>query len=162
MKLTFVPIHVFRQTPLVTFFDASVPHANGTDVVVHEGPAISPPDDGEFPQFYRHSHQVDHNLVLSGTRTFVLLHPDWQHPHHVVHLERAMGALEIPLGTLHRSISGEKGSLVLNQSVRDGAFSYATEFVPVSLRDRPDLAALLETAPWVWSWRNGHIHREHG
>ncbi|MEB3262935.1 MAG: hemagglutinin [Synechococcus sp.] len=162
MKLTFVPIHVFRQTPQVTFFDASVPHANGSDVVVHEGPATSPPDDGEYPQFYRHSHQVDHNLVLSGTRTFVLLNPAWEQPHHVVHLQRAMGALQIPLGTLHRSTSGEEGSLVLNQSVRDPEFSYATEFIPVSLRDREDLQGLLATAPWVWSWREGHIHRGHG
>ena len=33
MRLTFVPIHVFRETPAVTFFDASVEGSNGTDVV---------------------------------------------------------------------------------------------------------------------------------
>ncbi|MCT0226416.1 hemagglutinin [Synechococcus sp. CS-1328] len=161
MTLTFVPIHVFRHTPLVTFFDASVPHSNGTDVVVHEGPAVSPPDDEDFPQFYRHQHQVDHNLVLSGSRSFVLLNPSWDQPHHVVHLQRAMGALQIPIGTLHRSISGEAGSIVLNQSVRDPQFSYATEFIPLSLRERQDLQDLLALSPWIWSWRDGHIHRDH-
>jgi hypothetical protein len=44
MRLQFVPIHLFRETPQVIFFDASVPHSNGTDVVVHHGPASSPPN----------------------------------------------------------------------------------------------------------------------
>lgn len=161
MKLRFVPIHVFRETPQVTFFDASVPHANGTDVVLHSGAATSPPDDDGFPQFYQHGHQVDHNLVLSGQRRFILLNPEWDQPHHVVELERAMGALEIPIGTLHRSVSGPQGSVVLNQAQRDAAFSYATEFIPVSLRGRPDLQQLLQVPPWLWSWRNGHICRDH-
>jgi hypothetical protein len=33
-------------------------------------------------------------------------------------VDPAMG-LEIPVGTCHRSISGNEGSLVLNQSIRD-------------------------------------------
>ena len=68
MRLTFIPIHVFRETPLVTFFDASVPLSNGTDVVLHAGAATSPPNDGDYAQFYVHHHQVDHNLVLTGQR----------------------------------------------------------------------------------------------
>ena len=72
-----------------------------------------------------------------------------------------MGALQIPIGTFHRSVSAEAGSLVLNQSFRDEAFDYATEFVPVSLRDRPDLQRLREVRPWVWSWQDGHIRRSH-
>ena len=32
MRLRFVPIHVFRETPAVTFFDASVEASNGTPV----------------------------------------------------------------------------------------------------------------------------------
>ena len=44
MGLHFVPIHVFRETPLVTFFDAGVPRSNGTDVVAHHGSATSPTD----------------------------------------------------------------------------------------------------------------------
>lgn len=161
MRLSFIPIHVFRETPLVTFFDASVPLSNGTDVVVHAGAATSPPDDGDWPQFYVHQHQVDHNLVLTGRRQFVLLNPSWDQPHHVVQLERSMGALTIPVGTLHRSVSGEEGSVVLNQSHRDSEFSYATEFNPVSLQAREDLQALLASPPWIWCWRDGHIRRDH-
>jgi len=160
-RLHFIPIHLFRETPQVSFFDASVPHSNGTDVVVHHGPAISPPDDEGAEQYYVHQHQVDHNLVLQGHRTFILLNPSWEQPHHVVDLERAMGALEIPVGTYHRSISGEQGSLVLNQSIRDAAFNYATEFLPVSLHERADLQAVRAVEPWRWSWHNGHIRRQH-
>ncbi len=36
-----------------------------------------------------------------------------------------MRALHIPIGTFHRSVSGEDDSLVLNQSVRDQNFNYA-------------------------------------
>ena len=39
MRLQFIPIHVFRETPSVTFFDAGVSGTNGTDVVVHRGAA---------------------------------------------------------------------------------------------------------------------------
>ena len=34
-------------------------------------------------------------------------------------VERAIGALEIPVSTYHRSISGNEGSLLLNQSIRE-------------------------------------------
>jgi len=161
MRLHFTPIHLFRETPQVTFFDASVPASNGTDVVVHHGPAISPPDDGPFEQYYVHHHQVDHNLVLHGQRRFILLNPAWDQPHHLVLLERAMGALQIPIGTFHRSESGEDGSLVLNQSERDRQFDFATEFIPVSLRERPDLQEARRMRPWVWSWQGGHLRRSH-
>ena len=162
MRLHFVPIHLFRETPLVTFFDASVPDSNGTDVVIHSGAATSPPDDGDREQYYVHQHQIDHNLVLHGQRTFRLLNPSWKQPHHVVLLERAMGALVIPVGTYHRSVSGDDGSLVLNQSIRDAKFDYATEFIPVSLRDRQDLQDARKVTPWIWSWSSGHISRRHG
>ena len=159
MRLHFIPIHVFRETPSVTFFDAGVPGANGTDVVAHHGAAISPPDDEGIQQFYVHHHQVDHNLVLEGHRTFTLLNPSWSQPHHVIELERAMGALEIPIGTYHRSVSPAQGSTVLNQSIRDTEFDFHKEFIPVSLRDRPDLERLLQTPPCLWTWSNGHIQR---
>ena len=159
MRLHFIPIHVFRETPSVTFFDAGVPGANGTDVVAHQGAAISPPDDEGIQQFYVHHHQVDHNLVLEGHRTFTLLNPSWSQPHHVIELERAMGALEIPIGTYHRSVSPAQGSTVLNQSIRDPEFDFHREFIPVSLRDRPDLERLLQRPPCLWTWSNGHIQR---
>tara|TARA_Y100001968_G_scaffold77143_1_gene68501 strand:+ start:164 stop:319 length:156 start_codon:yes stop_codon:yes gene_type:complete len=36
MILQFVPIRVFRETPHVSFIDASVDGSNGADVVVHQ------------------------------------------------------------------------------------------------------------------------------
>ena len=162
MRLHFMPIHVFRETPSVTFFDAGIAGSNGTDVVAHHGAATSPPNDDDFEQFYVHEHQVDHNLVLEGHRIFTLLNPLWDKPHHVVYLERAMGALQIPVGTFHRSVSGEAGSMVLNQSIRDRDFNSQTEFNPVSLRNRTDLREAHSCDPWIWSWRNGHICRQHG
>ena len=36
MLLHFVPIHVFRETPQVSFFDAGVNGSNGADVVIHQ------------------------------------------------------------------------------------------------------------------------------
>ena len=86
MRLHFIPIHVFRETPSVTFFDAGVPGSNGTDVVAHHGAATSPPDQNGSEQYYVHRHQVDNNLVLEGSRTFTLLNPAWDHPHHIIHL----------------------------------------------------------------------------
>ena len=159
MRLHFIPILVFRETPAVTFFDAGVPGTNGTDIVAHHGAAMSPPNDENFEQFYVHYHQIDHNLVLNGHRPFTLLNPKGTKPHHVVELERIMGALQIPIGTYHRSISGEEGSTVLNQSIRDDDFDFHNEFIPVSLRDHPELQAILETPPCIWRWRNGHIQR---
>ena len=44
MKLNFVPVNIFRETPEVTFLDASVEGSNGSDVVIHRGGATSPPD----------------------------------------------------------------------------------------------------------------------
>ena len=161
MRLHFIPIHIFRETPSVTFFDAGVPNSNGTDVVAHHGSATSPPDLDGSEQYYVHQHQVDHNLVIEGQRIFTLLNPDWPQPHHVIYLVRAMGALQIPVGTYHRSVSGDAGSLVLNQSLRDASFNYATEFVPVRLSDSNCLIQAKKSQPWVWKWNEGHICRYH-
>ena len=108
-----------------------------------------------------HRHQVDNNLVLEGARTFTLLNPAWDHPHHIIHLIRAMGALQIPIGTYHRSVSSNEGSLVLNQSMRDQGFDYRTEFIPVRLEEREDLRQAKASVPWIWSWKDGHICRDH-
>ena len=98
-----------------SLFDADLPGTNGTDIVAHNGAAISQPNDENFEQIYVHYNQINHNLVLNGHRTLTLLNPNWTKPHHVVELERIMGALQIPIGTYHRSISGGEGSTVLNQ-----------------------------------------------
>lgn len=159
VSLNFVPINVFRETPQVKFFDAGIKGSNGSDVVIHHGAALSPPNDDELEQYYVHHHQIDYNLVLDGSRTFTLLNPEWDEPHHVIYLNPQMGALQIPIGTYHQSISGAEGSIVLNQAVRDIDFDPNKEFIPVSLRDRPDLQKAKEANPVFWVWDDGRIRR---
>jgi len=118
MKLKFLPISIFRETPKVIFFDAGLKESNGCDVVIHSEEAISPPDDFKDEQYYLHNHQIDHNLVISGERKFILINPLWDEPYHVIYLNRSMGVLEIPTGTYHRSVSGKEGSIVINQPKR--------------------------------------------
>ena len=135
---------VFRETPDVVFYDISVDDSNASDLVVHEGPAVSPPNDViGAKQFYIHHHQVDHNRVLSGERTFELVNLEWKFPYHIVHLNRKSGALVVPIGTYHRSTSGEKGSIVINQAIRDADFNPETEFIPVSAGNNADLYRIL-------------------
>lgn len=38
-----IPYEKFRDTPAVRFFDITVPTSNARDLVVHSGPAVSPP-----------------------------------------------------------------------------------------------------------------------
>ena len=46
---------VFRETPDVIFYDISVEESNASDLVIHDGPATSPPDDMVgAKQFYIH------------------------------------------------------------------------------------------------------------
>ena len=135
---------VFRETKDVVFYDISVEESNASDLVIHEGPAVSPPDDSVgAKQFYVHYHQVDHNRVLRGDRTFELVNPEWKYPYHIVHLNRTSGALVIPTNTYHRSISGENGSIVINQAVRDDLFRPEGEFRPVSAAEDIELYDIL-------------------
>lgn len=143
-EVNFKKHRVFRETEDVVFYDISVEGSNAQDLVCHNGPAISPPDDiVGAKQFYIHYHQIDHNRVLQGIRTFELVNPEWKYPYHIVHLNRSSGALVIPIGTYHRSISGEEGSIVINQAIRDGEFNPDTEFVPVSAAQNEDLYRIL-------------------
>ena len=158
MELRFFPITVFRQTPKVTFFDAGIDKSNGSDVVIHSGEAISPPDDLQNEQYYVHYHQIDHNLVIKGERKFVLINPSWDEPHHVIYLNRSMGALEIPIGTYHRSISGKEGSIVLNQPIRDKFFDSAKEFIPKKL-DKTSFIKARNSQPVYWIYENNQIKR---
>ena len=92
---------IFRETPDVIFSDITVTDSNATDLVIHDGPAISPPDDSVgAKQFYIHKHQIDHNRVVHGTRIFEVVNPEWKNPYHIVHLNRSTGALIIPKGCL--------------------------------------------------------------
>ena len=142
-EIEFVKHQVFRETPDVIFYDISVKNNNATDLVEHTGPAVSPPDENDEKQFYIHYHQVDHNRVLSGGRTFELVNPDWSDPYHIIHLNRDSGALVIPKGTYHRSTSSIHGSIVINQAVRDKDFDHTTEFVPVIARQNTLLYSIL-------------------
>ena len=119
----------FRDTPSVRFFDITVGTSNARDLVIHEGPAVSPNNtqDG-FWQFYLHPHQEDNLLSLTGGRTFYLVNFDWEYPFHIVRLESGGNILRIPPGTFHRSVSDPDGSLVLNQAVRKAEAKLENEF----------------------------------
>jgi len=142
---------VFRETHDVIFYDISVENSNASDLVVHEGSAVSPPNDSVgAKQFYVHYHQVDHNRVVRGERTFELINPEWKYPYHIVHLNRTSGALVIPRGTFHRSVSGENGSIVINQAKRYDGFDPSAEFYPVSSATNIDLYnALTQEKPVI-------------
>lgn len=143
--VTFKKHRVFRETKSVIFYDITVEESNANDLVVHTGPAISPPNDiVGAKQFYIHYHQTDHNRVLSGERTFELVNSNWKYPYHIVHLNRSSGALVIPTNTYHRSISGENGSIVINQAIRDDLFKSNTEFIPISAAEDNELYLVLK------------------
>ena len=125
-----IPYERFRDTPAVRFFDVTVDSSNARDLVIHGGPAISPPNDtktGDW-QFYLHPHQEDNLLAASGGRTFYLVNLAWDEPFHIVRLAAGGDILRIPPGTFHRSISDLDGSVVLNQAVREQGASLTREF----------------------------------
>ena len=137
---------IFKKTDNVLFYDISIKDSNASDLVIHESAAISPPDDNMGnKQFYVHSHQIDNNRVISGSRTFELINFDWERPYQIVKLNRDSGALKIPLNTYHRSISGEEGSIVINQAQRDDLFETNREFRPVSVVKNEKLNNILKT-----------------
>ena len=70
-----IPYEKFRDTPAVRFFDITVATSNARDLVIHSGPAVSPPDEERTGawQFYLHPHQEDNLLALHGGRTFYLV-----------------------------------------------------------------------------------------
>ena len=125
-----IPYERFRDTPAVRFFDVTIGSSNARDLVIHSGPAISPPNHSESGdwQFYLHPHQEDNLLAASGGRTFYLVNFAWEKPFHIVRLAAGGDILRIPPGTFHRSISDLDGSVVLNQAVRDQGASLAREF----------------------------------
>ena len=131
---------VFRETEDVIFYDISVEESNDSDLVIHSGPAMSPPNDSVgAKQFYIHSFQDDYNRVVSGERTFELVNYDLKYPYHIVNLNVHNGALLIPRGTYHRSVSGKDGSIVINQAKRYEGFNPDAEFYPVSCATNIDL-----------------------
>ena len=139
-----IPYQRFRDTPAVRFFDVTIADSNARDLVVHSGPAVSPPDDSETGawQFYLHPHQEDNLLAVQGGRTFYLVNFRWNYPFHIVRLEAGGDILRIPPGTFHRSISDEQGSVVMNQAVREPEASVAREFRVYNSGRIPRLMAL--------------------
>ena len=63
--------------------------------------------------------------------------------YHIVHLNVQSGALIIPRETYHRSVSGEEGSIVINQAKRYDGFDATQEFVPVSAAEVKKLYKVL-------------------
>jgi hypothetical protein len=128
-KFELIPYQKFRDTPSVKFFDVTITGSNARDLVVHTGPATSPnnSETGTW-QFYLHPHQEDNLLALSGGRTFYLVNFAWDYPFHMVRLESDGDILRIPPGTFHRSVSDLKGSIVLNQALRDETATIEREF----------------------------------
>ena len=120
---------VFRETENVLFYDITIKESNASDLVIHDSAAVSPPDDDlGNKQFYVHYHQIDNNRVVHGSRTFELINFDWDKPYQIIKLTRNSGALRIPKGTFHRSISSDIGSIVINQSERDDLFQTKKNF----------------------------------
>ena len=112
---------------------------------MHQGPAVSPPNDCVgAKQFYIHSFQDDYNRVVSGSRTFELVNANWKCPYHIVNLDRSHGALFIPRGTFHRSVSGPDGSIIINQAHRYAGFDSNTEFIPISAAENEKLYKILK------------------
>ena len=136
---------VFRETENVLFYDITIKDSNASDLVIHDSAAVSPPDDDlGNKQFYVHYHQIDNNRVVHGSRTFELINFDWDKPYQIIKLTRNSGALRIPKGTFHRSISSDIGSIVINQSERDDLFQTKKEFQPVSVIKNEKLAYILK------------------
>ncbi len=145
-SVSFRKHRVFKETDSVIFYDITVEESNASDLVVHEGAAVSPPDDfAGAKQFYIHSFQDDYNRVVSGSRTFELVNLQWKCPYHIVRLDRSHGALFIPRGTFHRSVSGEEGSIVINQAHRYEGFDASAEFYPVSCATNMELYNILRS-----------------
>jgi hypothetical protein len=139
----------FRDTPSVRFFDITIGTSNARDLVIHEGPAVSPNDTQEgFWQFYLHPHQEDNLLALAGGRTFYLVNLSWDVPFHIVRLDSRGDILRIPPGTFHRSVSDLHGSTVLNQAVRSETTTLAREFRVYNSAEIPRLMTITsESAP---------------
>ena len=136
-----VPYERFRDTPAVRFFDITVNASNARDLVIHSGPAVSPPDEEKTGawQFYLHPHQED-NLYLVNL--------GWNYPYHIVRLDTGGDILRIPPGTFHRSVSDADGSVVLNQAVREQGAVVAREFRVYNSRKIPRLfATTFKSAP---------------
>jgi hypothetical protein len=152
------PFEKVRDTPSVRLFDITVPKSNARDLVVHSGPAVSPPDDPKSGawQFYLNPHQENNLLAMQGGLTFFLVNLSWNYPFHIVRLECGGEILRIPPGTFYRSVSDPDGSLVLNQAVRNEGANMIREFRVYNSKRIPRLFAV--TSGW-WSSPTVQTHK---
>lgn len=132
----------FRKTPGVHFADITIRESCYLDLVKHYGPSTSPPDIGGYKQWYVHKHQTDNNRVVHGQRLFELYNPSWEKAHWLVFLTDESGALEIPAGTYHRSLSGTSGSVLLNHAVRGDEYDENKEFNAVIVPEASSVRTL--------------------
>ena len=70
-----------------------------------------------------------------------------------------MGALQIPIGTYHRSESGKEGSIVLNQATKDKVFDHTKEFLAVRLRSNKKLRNASHSNTFYLIWEKDRIKR---
>ena len=136
---------IFREINVVKFWDITIDESKNQDLVIHDGPAISPPNSKiGTKQFYLHHYQIDYNRVIFGARTFEVINFDWEYPYHIVYMGQDTPALKIPTGTFHRSTSEFGGSVVINHSVRIDGFDIDKEFIPANSSDNNRLRQILE------------------
>ena len=132
------PYSCFSWNTTSIIFDASVNGSNGADVVIHHKNAISPPNDGNFEQYYIHHHQIDHNLVIEGNRKFTLINPKWDEPHHVIFLIEPWVHCKYQL-ELITGQNLEKREVLLWVKLLKWLIWSKKEFIPVSLRSSKQL-----------------------
>ena len=53
-----IPYERFRDTPAVRFFDVTIGSSNARDLVIHSGPAISPPNDLKTEDWWLLTYQI--------------------------------------------------------------------------------------------------------
>ena len=61
----------FRDTKDVRFFDISVNQSNYRDLVIHSGPAVSPPNDEDFKNWQFYIHPVSYTHLTLPTKAHV-------------------------------------------------------------------------------------------
>ena len=102
---------------------------------------------------------VDKRLRVNDGKVLLEIKSFIQKKRIVTYSQLGMGALKIPVGTFHRSVSNHEGSIVLNQAIRDERFNPENEFKPVSLRNRKDLQEAQGKDPVYWAWEKDQIKR---
>ena len=133
----------FRRTPDVTFDLLplrGMRPIDSIDRVMHGPGAFSPGSVGDVQRpWYMHTHQVDHLIVLHGTRDVEIYTPENGRVEHFVAepdriemngklLHDGPAVLIWPCGVFHRIASREQGSASLNLATHHEGFDINTNF----------------------------------